>query len=356
MRFRSFTDDGLSLIKIMKNKDNKAFYSGLMACGSVWNCPICAAKISEKRRIELKDALDVAEDNNFKTFLVTLTVPHGIGDDLKDLRLRIRKAQGKLSSGRASIKNQLKNLDLGLIQHGFIRVLEVTHGQKNGFHPHLHILVFTSQSVTSELLDSVYTTSWLNACVSSGLPLPTEKHGCHVQDGDFASDYVTKWGIEDEMTKSNSKVSRSNKGVTPFGLLKCIIDGDDEFYTPEKATKLFSVYSKCFKGARQLHWSVGLRKLLSQESEISDQELVDSQDDEAFTMGVLSFEQWQVIRKKKLESSILTLVETSSLDDLKSFIFNSTNLILMSHKNELDAHRIVSPFPEDPDYYNRYLE
>src|SRR5260370_40243977 len=30
-----------------------AHYRGLMVCGSIWVCPICAAKISERRRIEL---------------------------------------------------------------------------------------------------------------------------------------------------------------------------------------------------------------------------------------------------------------------------------------------------------------
>src|SRR4051794_16390042 len=29
-----------------------AHYGGLMVCGSVWVCPLCAAKISEHRRVE----------------------------------------------------------------------------------------------------------------------------------------------------------------------------------------------------------------------------------------------------------------------------------------------------------------
>src|SRR5438552_1083589 len=33
-----------------------AHYGGLMVCGSVWVCPLCAAKISERRRAELEQA------------------------------------------------------------------------------------------------------------------------------------------------------------------------------------------------------------------------------------------------------------------------------------------------------------
>ena len=35
----------------------KAFYKGLMVCGSLWTCPVCAAKISERRRLELSEGL-----------------------------------------------------------------------------------------------------------------------------------------------------------------------------------------------------------------------------------------------------------------------------------------------------------
>jgi len=34
-----------------------AHYGGLMVCGSVWVCPVCAIKISEKRRVELEKAI-----------------------------------------------------------------------------------------------------------------------------------------------------------------------------------------------------------------------------------------------------------------------------------------------------------
>ena len=38
--------------------NESAHYGNLMTCGSVWHCPVCAAKITERRRIEIQQAVD----------------------------------------------------------------------------------------------------------------------------------------------------------------------------------------------------------------------------------------------------------------------------------------------------------
>jgi hypothetical protein len=52
----------------------KAFYKGLFVCGRLWTCPVCAAKISERRRVELASALDSARAQGFKVMLLTQTI------------------------------------------------------------------------------------------------------------------------------------------------------------------------------------------------------------------------------------------------------------------------------------------
>lgn len=39
----------------------RAHYFGLQACASLWTCPICAAKISECRRVELQEGMAAAK-------------------------------------------------------------------------------------------------------------------------------------------------------------------------------------------------------------------------------------------------------------------------------------------------------
>ena len=51
-----------------------AFYSGLFVCGSVWMCPLCAAKISERRRDELELAITRHIAQQGAVYMATFTV------------------------------------------------------------------------------------------------------------------------------------------------------------------------------------------------------------------------------------------------------------------------------------------
>lgn len=314
MRFRAPDplSGGLRPIEILKSAEHgKAFYQGLMACGSVWHCPVCAAKVSERRRIELKGALDAAKKKGYRSHFVTLTFPHGISDDLNDILDRMRKAYRRLSSGKNAIKSLIKRADEENEIIGFIRAIEVTHG-KNGFHPHIHMIVFTNDMITSSGLEYFYKKAWRNACVNSGLPEPNE-HGCTVKDGSYASDYVSKWGIEDEMTKANAKTTK-RKGLTPWGLLHASLTGDDEDYPTKKASALFLVYANAFSGQRQLYWSNGLRKALHISKEQSDEEIVNKPDDvRSYLLAQVSLEQWKLVLRNKQEANLLSVAEANPL-------------------------------------------
>lgn len=298
---------GLSPIQVHKTSEHgKAFYTGLLSCGSVWNCPVCAAKVSERRRQELKQAMSAAKRLGWQAHFVTLTVPHGIGDDLSQIRALQQKALQRLSSGKNAIKSQLESR--GISQHGYVRAYEITHGQ-NGFHPHFHIILFTS-AASSDLIHSLYAPAWRKACVSVGLPEPSLKHGCTVQDGSYASEYASKWGIEDEMTKANQKQSK-RKGVSPWGLLRAALDGDNSDYPPDRAISLFRVYSGCMTGARQLYWSNGLRAKLALSTEMTDEQLAEKITDETSRhIASITMEQWRPILKNKAEANILAAIES----------------------------------------------
>lgn len=317
---------GLADIDLCKGETHgKAFYQGLLACGRVWTCPICAAKISERRRSELQDAIKAARALDMHVYFVTLTVKHGIGDDLNDLITKQAAALKRLSNGKHSVKNQIRTVYAAIGEdtpeiHGFIRAFEVTHGE-NGFHPHFHLLVFTDKRLCGSILHYVYQRSWKRACLLAGLPEPSDEHGVTVQDGSEAAQYVSKWGLEDEMTKAHAKVTK-RKGLTPWGMLRAALDGDDPEYPKDRAAKLFQVYAKAFHGRRQLFWSVGLRKLLQLAQELTDEELVVKPDDErALVLATLTDDQWRGIRRRRQEAAILTLAETAPLalpDLLKS--------------------------------------
>ena len=295
-------------IEIRKNKETGvAHFSGLMMCGSVWNCPVCNRAISSHRRDELVTALAKAKDLGWKVHLVTLTVPHGMGDDLKVINDLQRDAIKMLSQGRNAISQSLKLSGQNLF--GFVRAKEVTYG-RNGFHPHFHLLVFTDS--TTEFLKELYTSAWTKACVFSGLGRPSDLYGVDVREGNDAAEYVSKWGLEWEMTTGHTKNSR--KGLTPYQLLHVYNEGgfQSEYLTVSKkqAAFLFKNFTESMKGQRQLHWSSGLRKKLGLGVELTEQEILSQRNEETELVVTVSPLAYRAIKYFNAHNGVLSMAET----------------------------------------------
>lgn len=287
-------------VQILKDvTHNKAHYAGLRRCSSVWWCPLCAAKISERRRVELVSAVAVAKAMGWQVLLMTLTIPHGLGDDVNLMLDQMLKAWRKVTTSRAGQK--LKDR-LGI--EGTIRGLEVTDGL-NGFHPHFHVLVFAQPTFTAQSFQAAYLPFWQDACVKSGLPRPLDQHGLRVDDGSWAARYATKWGLEDEMTKSHTKTSKGDKGMTPWDMLRDVLKNDSE-----RSRARFYIYAIAFKGRRQLYWSNGLKARLAVE-EVTDEQLVAIQEENASVLAELHQNDWKAVLWSRCESSLLDIAENN---------------------------------------------
>jgi len=279
----------------------RAFYGGLVTCGSVWSCPVCAAKIAERRRVELESAISTAKEMGLTVLLATFTVPHGLGDDINAMLDRMAAAwrfMGK-SKGYKEFRSTL-----GLV--GTVRALEVTYGQ-NGFHPHYHVLMFFNHdfpSVLASKSEALLGSLWRYACVKVGLPEPSIERGVKVDDGTWAAKYASKWGLEDEMTKGHLKTSKGIKGRSPWDLLRSVLVDDCQ-----ASKKLFAVYALAFKGRRQLYWSNGLRDFLGIGKDVGDPALAALQEDNAYELARLTPEQWRAVLFTRSESTLLDLAE-----------------------------------------------
>lgn len=277
----------------------KAFYGNLQVCASVWACPCCAAKISERRRVELSSAIEKAKEQNFTVQLLTVTVPHGLGDDVTTIVDRMLDAWRRITTGRAG-----KNLKAKHQIEGTVRSLEVTYGQ-NGFHPHLHVLLFQKSGSSPDQVQVDFSPLWQSSCVKSGLPRPSDQHGCRVDDGSYAAAYASKWGLESELTKSHVKQGKRDS-LTPWDFLRSVLTRSRD---AEKHRALFAVYANAFRGRRQLYWSNGLRKNLGLNAEITDEEIAVLQEENADLFASLTLEQWRAILVIGAEETILTIVE-----------------------------------------------
>lgn len=291
-------------VEVLKHrKTNKAFYNGLLVCGSVWHCPVCAAKISERRRKEIKHAFDMHKDQGGKIALLTLTFSHKKTDRLKTTIDKFGQATQKFMSGRAY--NDIR-VSMGLI--GRIRVYEVTHGQ-NGYHPHAHIALFYTNEIDLEIIKNQMFDLWNKACEKVGLST-SKKYGLDLQDGNEAEKYLSKhgtWSLEQELSKSHIKKAK-NDSMTPFDFLREYLKTEDEKYL-----KLFKEYAECFKGKRQIQWSPGLKQMFVLQ-EKTDEQLAKEKTEEADILGMISYQDWKIILKSELRAKLLDRIEKYGFD------------------------------------------
>lgn len=311
--------DKFEEIKVWKHRETlKAFYSGLMVCGSVWLCPVCAAKISERRRKEIHQAFNEHKKQGGKIALLTLTFSHKESDRLKVLLDLFGQATMKFMRGRPFDRIRA---EMGLI--GRIRVYEVTYGV-NGFHPHVHMALFYENEIDLAEMKVKMFELWHEACSKCGLST-SWKHGLDLQDGKEAENYLSKhgnWSIEHELSKSHIKKAK-NDSLTPFDFLREFIETEDEDYL-----KLFKEYAEAFKGKRQIQWTRGL-KIRFLIDDKSDEELAKEKTEEADLLGILDWEEWKVILNNNNRSRFLDYVEKYGFDMAYDLIIKNKKSIFL---------------------------
>ena len=273
-----------------------AHYVGLQTCSSVWVCPVCAAKISERRRVELLQAMEKHQEKGGQVLLLTLTNPHTRNDDLLDMLKAQALAMSRFGSTKSS---RVLRASIGCI--GTIRAYEVTHGF-NGWHPHFHVLLFVSSGLDLDDLRFRFFSVWSNCCRLAGLPSPSFAHGVDLQDGSKAAQYVSKglWGLDREMTKGHMKKAAKG-GRSPFDLLRSYLNDRDK-----QAGALFVEYANAFKGKRQLVWSKGLKELFSVKEQ-TDEETASRVEDDAYLLGKIEIEQWRAVLRFDMRGEVLEL-------------------------------------------------
>lgn len=80
-----------------------AHFGGIETCGSVWTCPVCAARITESRRVDIDAVLQGHRIAGGRAYMATLTIPHHRFSNCRKLRQGVSAAWRKVKSGKAWI-------------------------------------------------------------------------------------------------------------------------------------------------------------------------------------------------------------------------------------------------------------
>lgn len=300
-----------------------AGFGGLQTCGSVWSCSLCAPTVRQTRAAELEAMAQLwvtsKKDGGMggSIAMATFTVSHYLHQRLSDQWGAISKSWTAMIAGRFKEEFYAKYQVAGMTI-----AREVTVGDENGWHTHLHVLIWFRNTKPSKPnkrkgetiapdaarardLEKVLYERWHAQTTQRGLGAPSRAHGVKVDPirrgkagaADIAR-YVAKvqdkredaqderhrreWGIGREMTRGDLKSAGRRGDVrervpvlrrhrTPFQVLR-------DFKTTGDANDLglWQEFEQASLRKRALTWSGTVRselKSLMQLDERTDEEI-----------------------------------------------------------------------------------
>jgi hypothetical protein len=283
-------------------------------------CPVCSAKVSERRAEDLTKGTRTWRERGGLLFLVTLTLKHSASDPLlissrtdyipwapgkhkkipaKGLLGDLMEASYLLRTGgwwtRFQQRYGLGKDKAGNVQGGTVRSLEVTDGA-HGWHPHLHVLFFVAAGADVAAFTSELRDRWLEVTEKVGrYASPTWGVDVRSANEEIAA-YLAKFGKEQfwtvarELAKSSSK-NAYGSGRSMNELLEAFVVAGDR-----RAGARWREYARAFKGRNQHVYSPGLRLLLGLvEQEKTDEEVAAEAVEDAVVLALLTVEQWRVV-------------------------------------------------------------
>ncbi|WP_429913137.1 protein rep [Govanella unica] len=299
-------------------------------------CPVCAAKITEGRREDIQSVLDAHHAAGGVVYMMTLTIPHHAMQTCAELRKVVADGWRSIKAGAPWYKARER---YGYM--GDVRALEVTHGG-NGWHPHLHILVFFRPGATTVQMEAL--AAWFFDRWKRGIDRKGYGHCSidaftfeRVREGSGAADYVNKWGAAAELAKSNTKLGR-NGGRSPWQIL-----ADCSRSENRRERALFREYATAFKGARQLTWAGDIRAAYLAEEETSDEALAAEEAKPETHMATVDSALWREIYRHGMTAHVLIAADAEGVPGVLGLLEQKGIPVVLSEIPALERGRFV-PF------------
>lgn len=291
--------------------DRRAHFANLQTCGSVWSCPACSERILAGRARELHKAIVTHTKAGGDVLLLTLTMRHDRGQGLAELWDALGEAWRSASSGSRSVRELLRSCD-------WARRVEVTYGE-NGWHVHLHALLFVGKGTDPEPIGSAMFAAWSKRLVGLGLQAPELGPGMTIKRLNLQeaskelAEYLAKGRYKEsldpqsraalELASSVKLARRGNR--TPMQLLADFVKAGEA-----SDAELWREWEDGSFGRRAITWSRGARERLVGDVELTDEELAQESDGAGIVVAGIDPQVWpSITARPKLMQSLLAGIE-----------------------------------------------
>lgn len=311
----------VTAVEVRGGPERFPYFAGFQMCGSVWVCPVCAAKIQAVRAQTVREHyIDAWLDQGGEVWMVGPTVPHTRTDALAALLAGYTDALARYGRGAAVTRFRKS---IGFV--GSIRALEVTFGHDTGWHPHGHLLWFTEAGQDQVELKERGFALWNAAAEKAGFT-GLSSRAFSVQDASGVKTYLTKlgteyqWNAEHELVKSHTKKARAGR-YSPFDLLAANLEQS----RPELLGR-FREFADAFHGRRQLVRSRGLRELLEAPEERSDEQVAASLGELDLVLATIDPIDVPLIRRHGIQGEVLETVYRHGAEGLRHLMTHYRSL------------------------------
>jgi hypothetical protein len=231
----------------------RARYIGVLTCGRVWLCPVCAARRLSERREQIGCALEwgAATEPTRGWHMITLTIRHDATMDPRETIRGVLRAWRRLRQ-RGTVQ-RIWRAEV----HASIRALEVTRAGKHGWHPHLHVLVWADVSILREEVRDVVERTWAEVVARELRErcVPSTEHGIKWTPN-ASAEYLASVGLE---------VSGSGKATGPWHvahdaaelarMARKLRDHEERaraWVRADRARELWRAYERATRGVRRI--------------------------------------------------------------------------------------------------------
>lgn len=259
---------GVTIVK----QGTHAHYHGLMTCGGVWGCPVCAAAALEDYYYKIMAATNGMTANGYSAAMITFTIPHRQQQSAKEVLTELNAVMANFQNQRGYLSD-CKAAGFG----GNIRALECTYGN-NGWHWHFHTVAFFKNLTPAEAedLETSWRWRWYESCLrvipeltpyypdvesllangaSDGVHFSRRHSGAIwlADDAETAAKYICDAAKELSAQQHKGKFTGHDHGwhMTPLQLLQ----SDDEHFN-----NCYFEYVRAAKGKHRIYISPYVRR------------------------------------------------------------------------------------------------